>query len=353
MWNFTGKQSIVLNSKVVVTGGMGYIGSHTVVDLIQNRYDVIIIDDLSRSSIQTLDGIERVTGIRPRFYPVNLCNRSELIQIFEKEQDVNGCIHFAAYKYVDESVQDPILYFRNNLNGQLNLLECIRTFGVSHFVYSSSCSVYGNIESLPVSESTLLNPPMSPYASTKVMGEQILNDVKAIIQAGFISLRYFNPVGAHSSGEIGESPSVTPTNLVPRITGTAIGKFPVLKVFGNDLPTRDGTCIRDYIHVMDIAEAHTAALCYLEKNDLTHRHEIINLGSGAGVSVLELIRAFEEVTGQKLNYEFDAPRSGDVIAVYSDITKAKSLLNWSPKRSIQEMMMSAWNWEKKNYQDRI
>lgn len=335
-------------AKIIVTGGMGYIGSHTVVDLIESGYDVVIIDDLSRSSDEVLKGIQQITNQVPRFHPINICDSKLLDEVFQKEGTIDGIIHFAAYKYVDESVKNPLRYYRNNIVGLLNLLEMTEKYHVPNFVFSSSCSVYGNIDSLPVSENTSLNPAMSPYATTKVIGERMLEESKIQIPSRFISLRYFNPVGAHSSGYIGESPAVIPNNLVPRITGTAIGKYPLLKVFGYELPTRDGSCIRDYIHVMDLAGAHTAALKYLQNQTKVHTHDIVNLGSGEGVTVLELITAFEKATGITVSKELTSPREGDVVAVYSDNTKANQLLHWSPKRTIEDMMTSAWVWEQKN-----
>jgi UDP-glucose 4-epimerase len=334
-------------SKILVTGGMGYIGSHTVVDLIENGFDPIIVDDLSRSTDKVLVGIEKITGKKPKLYQVNLCDKSALENVFKSEENIKGIIHFAAYKYVDESVLNPLLYYRNNIGGMINLLELVKEYKIENFVFSSSCSVYGNIDTLPVSETTVLNPAQSPYASTKVIGEMMLNEAKLEIPTKFISLRYFNPVGAHMSAEIGEMPAVTPNNLVPRITGTANGKFEKLIVFGHELPTRDGSCIRDYIHVVDLAEAHTAALNYLINQSKINTHEVINLGSGEGVSVLELISSFEKTTGVKVKVELAPPRPGDVIAVYSDNTKANKLLNWFPKKSIEDMMLSAWNWERK------
>lgn len=334
--------------KILVTGGTGYIGSHTAIDLISNGYEVVILDNLSRSEATSIDRIETITGIRPKFYEIDLCDKKETIAFFEKEKNIDGIIHFAAYKYVNESVTNPILYFRNNNDSLLNLLECLDTFSIKNFVFSSSCSVYGNINQLPVNEDTPLNKAESPYARTKQMGEMMIEDVSQISAAQFISLRYFNPVGAHESAKIGESPSVIPNNLVPRITGTATGKFEKLSVFGTDLPTRDGSCIRDYIHVMDLAEAHTAALKLLLEGKSTKKHDIINIGSGNGVSVLEAIHAFEKVSHQKLNVVYASPREGDLVAIYSDCTKSKEVLNWEAKRSIEEMMLSAWNWELAN-----
>lgn len=334
--------------KILVTGGTGYIGSHTAIDLISNGYEVIILDNLSRSEATSIDRIEAITGVRPKFYEIDLCDKKETIAFFEQEKNIDGIIHFAAYKYVDESVKNPILYFRNNNDSLLNLLECLDTFSIKNFVFSSSCSVYGNINQLPVNEDTPLNKAESPYARTKQMGEMMIEDVSQISAAQFISLRYFNPVGAHESAKIGESPSVIPNNLVPRITGTAMGKFEKLSVFGTELPTRDGSCIRDYIHVMDLAEAHTAALKLLLEGKSTKKHDIINIGSGNGVSVLEAIHAFEKVSHQKLNVAYASPREGDLVAIYSDCTKSKEVLNWEAKRSIEEMMLTAWNWELAN-----
>jgi UDP-glucose 4-epimerase len=331
--------------KILVTGGTGYIGSHTAIDLIQNGFEVVLLDNLSRSDISTIDRIEAITGKRPSFYEINLCDKEQTRSFFEQEKNIDGIIHFAAYKYVDESVKNPILYFRNNNDSLLNLLEFIEIYQIKNFVFSSSCSVYGNINQLPVNEDTPLNKAESPYARTKQMGEMMIEDVSQISAAQFISLRYFNPVGAHESAKIGESPSVVPNNLVPRITGTASGKFEKLRVFGTDLPTRDGSCIRDYIHVMDLAEAHTAALKVLLEGKSNKKHDIINIGSGNGVSVLEAIAAFEKVSQQKLNVEYAPPREGDVVAIYSDCTKSKEVLNWHAKRSIEDMMLTAWNWE--------
>lgn len=334
--------------KILVTGGTGYLGSHTTIDLINNGFEVIVLDNLSRSSIKSIDQIEKITSVRPKFYQIDLTDATALASFFEKEQNIDGIIHFAAYKYVDESVQKPILYFKNNIQGLLNLMEEVEKHEIKYFVFSSSCSVYGNIDHLPVTESTPLNKTQSPYAKTKVLGELILEDIAQFQNKHIISLRYFNPVGAHESGEIGESPAIIPNNLVPRITGTAIGKFPMFKVYGHDLNTRDGSCIRDYIHVMDIASAHTKALQYLSENYTPSTHEIINLGSGKGVTVLEAIQSFEKISGLKLNYELDAPRDGDVVAIYSDSSHAKETLGWTALRTIDDMMRTAWEWEKKN-----
>lgn len=335
-------------SRILVTGGTGYIGSHTAADLIEKGYEVIIVDDLSRSSDTVLDAIFKITNVRPRFYKVNICDYEALEQVFLTEKNIDGIIHFAAYKYVNESVSNPLMYYRNNIDGLLNVLELTKKYHVPNFVFSSSCSVYGDIDSLPVTEKTALNPTLSPYATTKLIGEKMLDEVKLEIKSKFISLRYFNPVGAHMSGYMGESPSVVPSNIVPRITGTAIGKFDQLNIFGHTLPTRDGSCIRDYIHVEDIAAAHTAAMRYLETEAKLNTHEIFNLGTGEGVSVFELIEAFEKATGIELIKELQEQREGDVVSIYSDSTKANTTLKWFPKRSIEDMVLSAWNWEKVN-----
>jgi UDP-glucose 4-epimerase len=337
-----------MSKKIIVTGGTGYIGSHTVIDLMQQNYDVIILDSLARSEAKVIDQIEAIVGKRPRFYQIDLCHLNALLEIFEKEQHIDGMIHFAAYKYVDESVEKPLLYFENNITSLLNVLTCVEKFNVPSFVFSSSCSVYGNIDTLPVKEDTPLNKAESPYARTKQIGEMIIEDFSmANPKINCVSLRYFNPVGAHESGLIGESPSVIPNNLVPRITGTAIGIFDELKIFGTDLPTRDGSCIRDYIHVMDIAEAHTAAFQFVSESKNTIPHEIINLGSGQGVSVKEAVAAFEKVSGLALKVQFAPPRAGDVVAIYSDCSKSKALLQWTAKRDIYDMMRTAWIWEQK------
>lgn len=336
--------------KILVTGGTGYIGSHTVVDLIENGYEVVVVDNLSMSREDVLDGIEHITGKRPTFYPIDLLDKKALSDVFLQEKTISGIIHFAAYKYVDESVSNPLKYYRNNIEGLINIIELAEEYNVSNFIFSSSCSIYGDIQELPVSENSTKMPTQSPYASTKWMGEKILEDVSINQKIRICALRYFNPVGAHTSGHIGESPLVIPNNLVPRITATAMGKMQKLSVFGHTFSTRDGSCIRDYIHVSDIAEAHTASLQYLENSNHSEYFEVFNLGSGEGVSVLELIEAFERVSGQKINFELADPRPGDVVAVYSDSSKANKILGWKPKRTIDDMMLSAWKWAMKQSQ---
>jgi len=331
--------------KVLVTGGCGYIGAHTIVDLINNGFDVVSVDSNIRSSTQLLDGIEKITGKKIRNYKVDLCNLEDTHAVFHENRDIVGVIHFAALKTVPESVADPLLYFHNNLASLVNVLKCVKEFNIPNLVFSSSCSVYGNATELPVVEATPLGEAQSPYARTKQMGEQMIQDYSRVNDTQSILLRYFNPVGAHPSALIGELPLGRPDNLVPVITQTAIGKIPKLTVFGHDYDTRDGSCIRDYIHVMDIANAHTRALQYLLDQKNTDNCEVFNLGTGNGVTVLEAIKAFEKISGVKLNYELGPRRPGDVIAIYANNTKAKQSLGWEPNIGIEDMMRTAWQWE--------
>ncbi|WPQ63737.1 UDP-glucose 4-epimerase GalE [Chitinophaga sancti] len=331
--------------KVLVTGGCGYIGAHTIVDLINNGFDVVSVDSNIRSSTQLLEGVEKITGKKVRNYKVDLCNLEDTHAVFHENRDIVGVIHFAALKTVPESVSEPLLYFHNNLTSLTNVLKCVKEFNIPNMVFSSSCSVYGNTNALPVVEETPLGEAQSPYARTKQMGEQIIEDYSRVNSTQSILLRYFNPVGAHPSALIGELPLGRPDNLVPVITQTAIGKIPKLTVFGHDYDTRDGSCIRDYIYVMDIANAHTRALQYLIDKKNKANCEVFNLGTGNGVTVLEAIKAFEKISGVKLNYELGPGRPGDVIAIYANNTKAKSLLGWEPKTGIEDMMRTAWQWE--------
>lgn len=331
--------------KVLVTGGCGYIGAHTIVDLINHGFDVVSVDSNIRSTTQLLDGIEKITGKKIRNYKVDLCNLEDTHAVFHENRDIVGVIHFAALKTVPESVAEPLLYFNNNLISLVNILKCIKEFNVPNFVFSSSCSVYGNASDLPVVEETPLGEAQSPYARTKQMGEQIIADYNRVNSTQSIVLRYFNPVGAHPSALIGELPLGRPDNLVPMITQTAIGKRPKLTVFGHDYDTRDGSCIRDYIHVMDIANAHTKALQYLIDKKNSSNCEIFNLGTGNGVTVLEAIKAFERISNVKLNYELGPRRPGDVVAIYANNTRAKEKLGWEPQTGIEDMMRTAWQWE--------
>lgn len=336
-----------MSNKVLVTGGCGYIGSHTIVDLINNGFEVISIDNNSRSTTQLLDGIKTITGKTIKNYKVDLCNYEDTYAVFSENRDMAGVIHFAAYKTVPESVEKPLLYFHNNLDSLINILRCVKEFNVPNFVFSSSCSVYGNAKELPVVESTPLGEAQSPYARTKQIGEQIIEDYSRANDTNNILLRYFNPVGAHPSVEIGELPLGKPDNLVPVITQTAIGKIPKMVVYGSDYDTRDGSCIRDYIHVMDIANAHTKALQYLIAGNNASKLEVFNLGTGNGVSVLEAINAFEKVSGVKLNYELGPRRPGDVVAIYANNTFAKEKLHWNTQYDIEAMMRTAWDWQLK------
>jgi UDP-glucose 4-epimerase len=334
-------------SKILVTGGCGYIGSHTIVDLVENGYDVISVDNNSRSNPRILEGIEKITGKKIKNYKVDLCNFDDTFAIFQENEDIIGIIHFAAFKAVGESVEQPLLYFENNLTSLINLLKCVQEFEIPYFVFSSSCTVYGNPDHIPVTESTPPKPAESPYGYTKQMGEQIINEFAKSVNTRCVLLRYFNPVGAHPSALIGELPIGRPSNLVPAITQTAIGKLPQMKVYGTDYPTRDGSCIRDFIHVSDIAHAHTLATDYLVAKKLLKKCEVFNLGTGNGVTVLEAIHAFEKVSGVKLNYVIGPRRPGDVIAIYANNDYAKKQLGWQPKYSLDDMMSTAWKWEQK------
>ena len=338
-------------NKILVTGGCGYIGAHTIVDLIENGFDVICADNNSRSNENILEAVEKITGRAVKNYKVNLCIYDDTVAIFQENPDITGIIHFAAYKAVGESVENPLLYFENNLNSLINILKCADEFAVPNFVFSSSCTVYGNPDSIPVTEVTPMKAAESAYGATKQMGEQIVKDAVNSNSNNAILLRYFNPVGAHPSTLMGEVPLGKPANLVPAITQTAIGKLPMMKVWGNDYPTKDGSCVRDYIHVCDIAHAHTLALNYLlqEKNETNC--EVFNLGTGDGFTVLEIIKEFEKVSGVKLNYEIGPRRGGDVIAIYANNNKAKSQLGWNPKYNLEQMMDTAWKWELKLKED--
>jgi UDP-glucose 4-epimerase len=333
--------------KILVTGGCGYIGSHTIVDLIQHGYDVISADNNSRSNLKILEGVEKIIGKKIKNYHVDLCIFDDTHAIFQENPDIIGIIHFAAYKAVGESVENPLLYYYNNLNSLINILRCCEEFAVPNFVFSSSCTVYGNPDSSPVTEESPMKKAESPYGSTKQMGEEIVQQTANSNHIQSILLRYFNPVGAHPSGEIGEIPIGRPANLVPAITQTAIGKLPQMQVYGNDYPTRDGSCVRDYIHVSDIAHAHTLALNYLIEEKNKTNCEIFNLGTGNGYTVIEVINTFEKVSAQKLNYTIAARRQGDIIGIFANNEKAKQVLGWNPAYNLEDMMLTAWNWEKK------
>lgn len=337
--------------KILVTGGCGFIGAHTIVDLFENGYDVVSIDNNSRSTPQLLAGIEKITGKKVKNYKVDLCSYDETVAVFQENRDITAIIHFAAYKAVGESVGEPLLYFENNLQSLVNLLKCTKEFGIPHFVFSSSCTVYGNPDQIPVTEETPQKPAESPYGATKQMGERILEDAA---RTGFVKpilLRYFNPVGAHPSIAIGELPLGKPANLIPAITQTAIGKLPTMQVFGDDYDTRDGSCLRDFIHVSDIAHAHTLAVQLMLSGKNEKSVEIYNLGTGNGVTVLEAIRTFEAVSGVKLNYVIGPRRPGDVIAIYANNDKAVRELGWQIRYNLEDMMRTAWQWELKLKED--
>ncbi|HPE97541.1 MAG: UDP-glucose 4-epimerase GalE [Chitinophagales bacterium] len=339
--------------KVLVTGGCGYIGSHTAIDLLKQGFEVVSIDSLERSQAFVAGRVEEISGKPFHQYSFDCRDEAAVRKVFEQHPDISGVIHFAAYKSVGESVEHPLRYFDNNLNSLITVLRVAESFHVQHFVFSSSCSVYGNAASLPVTESTPLAEPESPYGRTKLMSEQIIHDYSLHSRMRFTVLRYFNPAGAHDSGRLGEIPFGKPDNLVPVITETAIGKRPALTVYGDDYPTRDGSCLRDYIHVMDIASAHTKALQYLLENKQKEKVEIFNLGSGEGITVLEMIHAFEKVSATELNYLLGDKRPGDVIAIYADNSKARSLLGWTPVRTTEDIMRSAWAWENRMREEKI
>ena len=332
---------------ILITGGAGYIGSHTILEVYEKTsWKVVSADNYINSSPDTYDRIKNISGKSPKIYDIDLCDLDKTKRIFD-EQKIDGVIHFAALKSVPESVNKPLHYLKNNLNSLINLLDCCETYGVAHFIFSSSCSVYGNTNQLPVDESTPLEKAESPYALTKQMGEQIINEhIRSCDRTKFISLRYFNPVGAHVSGQNGELPLQIPNNLVPYITQTAAGIREKLTIYGNDYPTRDGTCIRDYIHVSDIANAHILALDRLSSKSSAEAHEIYNLGTGKGVSVLEAVKSFEKSNNLKLNYDLGPRRQGDVAEIFADNSLARNKLNWEAVRTLEEMMQSAWLWQK-------
>ena len=333
--------------KIVVTGGCGYIGSHTIVDLAQNGYEVISIDNNSKSDPAILEGVEKILGKKIKNYVTDLCDLAATHAIFEENKGITGIIHFAAYKAVGESVHKPLMYFENNIGSLVNILKCAEQYNVPNFVFSSSCTVYGNPDVEAVTEETPQKPAESPYGATKQMGEVIVNSTVVSNNMKAILLRYFNPVGSHPSILIGEVPLGRPANLVPAITQTAIGKLPTMQIYGSDYDTRDGSCVRDYIHVCDIAHAHTLALNFLIDNKSNNKSEIFNLGTGNGYTVLEAIHAFEKVSGVKLNYTIGPRRVGDVVAIYANNNKAKSELGWNPENTLEQMMDSAWKWELK------
>ena len=333
--------------KILVTGGLGFIGSHTVVELQNEGFEVVAIDNLSNSSISVLDGIEKISGKKPIFEQIDLRVKKSVQDFFKKHLDVVGVIHFAASKAVGESVENPLLYYENNINTLVYILQELQQKPEANFIFSSSCTVYGQAEIMPINENASIQPAMSPYGNTKQIGEEIITEVCKVSNINSILLRYFNPIGAHSSAEIGELPIGVPQNLVPYITQTGIGLRKELSVYGNDYPTIDGTCIRDYIHVVDLAKAHVIALQRLLNKKNLEKVETFNLGTGTGSSVLEVINAFEKVSNKKLPYKIVDRREGDVVSAYANTNKANEILGWKAQSTLEESLASAWKWEMK------
>ncbi len=333
--------------KILVTGGLGYIGSHTVVALQEEGYEVMIIDDLSNSSITVLEGIEQITNIRPNFELIDLKDKDAVYAFFEAHKNIDGIIHFAASKAVGESMQNPMKYYENNFFSMINILSAIQKFELNNLIFSSSCTVYGQGEVMPITEEESIKHALSPYGNTKQVGEEMIVDLSKVYPLQSILLRYFNPIGAHESACIGESPLGVPYNLIPYITQTAVGTRKFLSIYGSDYNTPDGTCVRDYIHVVDLADAHVRALKRLLEKKNTEQTEVFNVGNGQGYSVLELVRSFERVSGIKLNYKIVDRRPGDVDKAWADTTKAREVLGWKPTKTLDDMLESAWQWEQK------
>jgi UDP-glucose 4-epimerase len=334
--------------KILVTGGLGFIGSHTAVELQNEGFEVVIIDNLSNSTVEVLDGIVAISGVTPHFEKLDLKDKKAVSRFFEAHNDVVGVIHFAASKAVGESVNNPLMYYENNINTLVYVLQELGKLKHQNFIFSSSCTVYGQADELPITENAPVKPAESPYGNTKQIGEEIIRDVcKVNDKLNSIALRYFNPIGAHSSAEIGELPIGVPQNLVPFITQTAIGMRQQLSVFGGDYPTSDGTCVRDYIHVVDLAKAHVVSLQRLLEKKNEMNFEVFNLGTGTGSTVLEAIQSFEEVSGKVLKYEIVDRREGDVVAAYAETTKANNVLGWKTELTLDDAMESAWKWEQK------
>ncbi len=337
-----------MSKQILVTGGTGYIGSHTVVELQNEGFEVVIVDDLSNSSIEVLDAIEKITSKRPLFEKFDLSEREKTDAFFKKYPNIEAIIHFAAFKAVGESVDKPLEYYRNNLVSLMNLLECMKKYKVPHIVFSSSCTVYGQPEKLPVTEATPRQPAESPYGNTKAISEDIMHDFcKVHQQTNCIALRYFNPIGAHPTALIGELPVGIPNNLVPFITQTAAGIRDELKIFGDDYDTEDGTAIRDYINVVDLAKAHVIAINRLLRHKQKSNYEYFNVGTGNGYSVMQLVKTFMEVNGVDLNYKIVGRREGDIEKIWADTTVANHELGWHAEKSLEETLKSAWEWEKR------
>jgi len=333
--------------KIVVTGGLGFIGSHTVVELYRQGFEVVIVDNLSNSSVDVLTGIEKITGVKPVFEQIDLRDKAVVTTFFEKHNDIAGVIHFAASKAVGESVENPLLYYENNIASLVYLLQELQKKTESYFIFSSSCTVYGQAEIMPITECASVQPAMSPYGNTKRIGEEIITDVAKVSGINAILLRYFNPIGAHETAEIGELPVGVPQNLVPFITQTAMGIRKELSVYGDDYPTVDGTCIRDYIHVVDLAKAHVVALQRLIDHKNEKKVEVFNVGTGKGSSVLEVIRAFEKVSGKPLPYKIVGRREGDIVEAYANTDRANQVLGWKAELTLEEALDAAWKWEQK------
>ena len=334
--------------KILVTGGLGFIGSHTVVELQNEGFEVVIIDDCSNASEKVLEGVYAITGKMPLFEKIDLKDREKVSDFFKRHDDVEGVIHFAASKAVGESVEKPLLYYENNIGTLVYILKELVEKKKSSFIFSSSCTVYGQADKMPIKEDAPVKPAESPYGNTKQMGEEIIRDTCLVTpNLNAIALRYFNPMGAHPTAEIGELPIGVPQNLVPFITQTGMGLREELSVFGDDYPTEDGTCVRDYIYVVDLAKAHVQALKRLLEGENPENYEVFNLGTGKGSSVLEAIQSFERVSGKKLNYKIVDRRPGDVISAYADTTKANEVLGWKAQFTLDEAMKSAWDWEQK------
>ncbi|MCK4661954.1 MAG: UDP-glucose 4-epimerase GalE [Bacteroidales bacterium] len=341
-----------MKKKILITGGTGYIGSHTAVELIKDGFEVIIVDNLSNSNLDVLNGIEEITGMRPVFEKFDLCDKKNTSLFFEKHNNIDAIVHFAAFKAVGESVSNPLKYYHNNLVSLMNILECMVNKKIKNLVFSSSCTVYGQPEKLPVDETAPFQKANSPYGNTKQISEEIIQDfIKTNSFLKTVSLRYFNPIGAHESGLIGELPLGVPDNLVPFITQTAIGIRKQLQVFGDDYNTPDGTCLRDYIHVVDLAKAHISSIKRLLMNNNKSGYEIFNLGTGKGNSVFEVINTFEKVTGEKINYRVVNRRPGDIEQIYASTSYANSELNWKTELTLGNALYSAWIWEK-NYRNK-
>ena len=333
--------------KIVVTGGLGFIGSHTVVELQNEGFEVVVIDNLSNTSLNVLDGIENITGVKPVFEKIDLREKDKVQDFFNRHHDLSGVIHFAASKAVGESVENPLLYYENNINTLVYVLQELQQKDQANFIFSSSCTVYGQAETMPITENAPVQTAMSPYGNTKQIGEEIITDTAKVTNINAILLRYFNPIGSHPSAEIGELPLGVPQNLVPFITQTGFGLRKELSVYGDDYPTPDGTAIRDYIHVVDLAKAHVIAMQRLLNKKNVEKVETFNLGTGTGSSVLEVIKTFEKISGNKLPYKIVGRREGDITAAYANTKKANEILGWKTQSTLEEAMASAWKWEQK------